>query len=147
MLAQVTLLSQTYFNLLRQVENPWAIQRRITSTFVLEVKPVNNAWEALAEEAFHITNAPEELLSEPQKEWERIHRKNRAPSLSVGDVVQVTHAYGTEFYLCLSSGWKKANAVEASQLFQNLVAVEEKLQPRSKPDGACSTCGETHFSE
>ena len=138
MLAQITLLQQTY-NLhpsRRTEESPWQIQRRITSTFILPVKPVNNAWEALAEEAFHITNAPEELLSEPQKEWERIHRKNLAPSLSVGDVVQVTHAHGTEFYLCLSSGWESVwlaptwDGHEAlTLLFSNLVAVEEKLQP------------------
>lgn len=135
MIAQVTLLQQTYFNSLRQVENPWAIQRRRTSTFVLEVKPVStNVWEGLAEEAFHITNAPEELLSEPQKEWERIHRKNRAPSLSVGDVAQVTHPYGTEFYLCRSSGWESVwlaptwDGHEALHLlFSNLVVVEETL--------------------
>lgn len=149
MLAQITLLQQTY-NLhpsRRTEESPWMIQRRRTSTFILPVKPVNNAWEALAEEAFHITNAPEELLSEPQKEWERIHRKNRAPSLSVGDVVQVTHPHGTEFYLCRSSGWERGYDEKVSYLFYNLVAVEEKLEPYSRPDGACSTCGETHFPE
>lgn len=157
MLAQVTLLQQTYFNPLRQTDNPWAIRRHITSTFVLEVKPTSsNVWEALAEEAFHITNAPEELLSKSQKQWERIHRKNHAPSLSVNDVVQVTHPHGTEFFLCRSSGWESVwtapidswNGSEAlALLFSNLVVVEEKLQPRSKPDGTCPTCGETHWSE
>ena len=121
------------------------IQRRTTSTFILPVKPVNNAWEALAEEAFHITNAPEELLSEPQKEWERIHRKNLAPSLSVGDVVQVTHEFNTEFYLCRSSGWEVGYDENIGYLFNNLVVVQEKLL-RSKPDGTCPTCGETHWS-
>ena len=153
MLAQITLLQQTYnlHSSRRTEESPWMIQRRTTSTFILPVKPVNNAWEALAEEAFHITNAPEELLSEPQKEWERIHRKNRAPSLSVGDVVQVTHPHGTEFYLCRSSGWESVwlaptwDGHEAlTLLFNNLVAIKE--QPHSKPDGICPTCGETHWS-
>lgn len=148
MLAQVTLLQQTYnlHSSLRTEESPWMIQRRITSTFILPVQPVNNAWEALAEEAFHITNAPEELLSEPQKEWERIHRNNLAPSLSVGDVVQVTHPHGTEFYLCRSSGWEQGYDEKLAYLFTHLVAVEEKLHLRSKPDGTCSTCGETYWS-
>ena len=156
MLAQITLLQQTYNLHLashrRTDESPWQIQRRITSTFILPVKPVNKAWEALAEEAFHITNAPEELLSEPQKDWERIHRKNRAPSLSVGDVVQVTHPHGTEFYLCRSSGWQSVwltptwDGHEAlTLLFSNLVAIEE--QPHSKPDGTCPSCGETHWAD
>jgi len=128
MLAQVTLLQQTYnTHSSLQAECPWRIQRRITSTFVLEVKPVANAWEALAEDAFHITNAPEELLSDAQKGWETLHRINHAPSLSVGDVVQVTHPYGTEFYLCRSSGWEKGYPSYLARLFENLVAVEETL--------------------
>jgi hypothetical protein len=129
-IAQVTLLQQTYFNPLRQVENPWAIQRRVTSTFVLRIKPTQQSWEELAEEAFHITNAPEELLSEYQQCWLKFHHRTnlRAPSLSVGDVVQVTHEFNTEFYLCRSSGWEVGYDEKLVALFNNLVA-ESNLPP------------------
>lgn len=152
MLAQVTLLQSTHRTY--NDECRWAIQRRITSTFIIPIRPVANAWEALAEEAFHITNAPEELLSEPQKEWERIHHKTRAGSLSVNDVVQVTHPHGTEFFLCRSSGWESVwqaptwEGHEAlSLLFSNLVTEYEFIKPHAHPRGTCPTCNATHYGE
>ena len=128
---KTTLFQRTYWSRLSSEENPWAVQRRITSTFELDARPTqtlrdwrdNESWADVAEEVFHITNAPEELLSEDQKALSEIHHKNRASSLSVGDVVQVTHQHGTEFFLCQSSGWKKANAVELWQFFENVIII------------------------
>lgn len=120
---KTTLFQRTYWSRLSSEENPWAVQRRITSTFELDIRPTQTSWADVAEEVFHITNAPEELLSEDQKALSEIHHKNRASSLSVGDVVQVTHHHGTEFFLCQSSGWKKANAVELWQFFENVVII------------------------
>jgi hypothetical protein len=66
--------------------------------------------EAAAEEAFHITNAPEELLTEEQKQ---LAENFKGPSLSVGDIVQVAPVVVgpncplPEYYLCRSFGWEK----------------------------------------
>ena len=120
---KTTLFQRTYWSRLSSEENPWAVQRRITSTFELDARPTQTSWADVAEEVFHITNAPEELLSEDQKALYEVHRSHRASSLSVGDVVQVTHHHGTEFFLCQSSGWKKANAVELWQFFENVVII------------------------
>jgi len=120
---KTTLFQRTYWSRLSSEENPWAVQRRITSTLELDVRPTQTSWADVAEEVFHITNAPEELLSEDQKALCEVHRKNRFSSLSVGDVVQVTHNHGTEFFLCQSSGWKKANAVELWQFFENVATI------------------------
>jgi hypothetical protein len=58
--------------------------------------------EAAAEECFHITNAPLEILNEFEKHIAEQFRATRAMSLSVGDVVRV----GDEVeYLCASEGW------------------------------------------
>ena len=59
--------------------------------------------EALAEDAFHVFNAPDECLSENQL---RRRGAYQGPSLSVGDVVQVRRngvLYAEA--LCQSSGW------------------------------------------
>jgi hypothetical protein len=56
--------------------------------------------EKADEEAFHILNAPLDILSPYQREIVRDHRSH---SLSVGDVVEVE---GVE-YLCCSHGWEK----------------------------------------
>jgi hypothetical protein len=58
--------------------------------------------EAAAEEAFHITGAPDECLTNEQR---YILKSNnyKGPSVSVGDVVSVD---GVKF-LCDSSGWVK----------------------------------------
>jgi hypothetical protein len=65
--------------------------------------------EAAAEMAFHLTNAPEEMLDEDQKILlEELNFKG--PSLSVGDVVRVEPIVRTslpEYYLCKSTGWEK----------------------------------------
>jgi hypothetical protein len=121
---QVTLFQTTYTPFLRKEENPWGIQRQRTATFLLEIKPTQTSWEDAAEEAFHITNAPESLLSEEQQAIEQAVRPHLTHSLSTGDVVQVTHPHGTEFYLCRSSGWEKARPDNLEALFDHLVVVE-----------------------
>jgi len=64
--------------------------------------------EDAAEEAFHISNAPDELLNEREKDI-KLRWKGRA--LSVGDAVLVRpKPYGTyqdKSYLCCGSGWKE----------------------------------------
>jgi len=60
--------------------------------------------EEAAEEAFHLTNAPEDYLDEDQKRLlKRLEFKG--PSLSVGDVVRVEPIVRTslpEYFLCKS---------------------------------------------
>ena len=64
--------------------------------------------KAAAEEAFHISNAPAELLG-PKESDIKLRWKGR--SLSVGDVVSVNNIIDgsvvTEHYLCCGSGWKQ----------------------------------------
>lgn len=66
--------------------------------------------EKAAEEAFHLTNAPDEILTEEQM---ALRGDFKGPSLSVGDIVQVTpvvvdfNSYSTKYYLCKSQGWEK----------------------------------------
>jgi hypothetical protein len=65
--------------------------------------------EAAAEQAFHLTNAPESCLEEDEKILlEELNFKGR--SLSVGDVVRVEPIVRTslpEYYLCKSMSWEK----------------------------------------
>ena len=64
--------------------------------------------ESAAEEAFHISNAPNELLSKEQLD---IKLRWKGRSLSVGDAVLVRpKSYGTymdKSYLCCGAGWKE----------------------------------------
>jgi hypothetical protein len=129
MIAHATLFQTIYTPLLRKEENPWYIQRQRTATLSLEVKPTQTSWEGIAEEAFHITNAPESLLSEEQQRIEQSVRPHLTHSLSVGDVVQVTHAYGSEFFLCRSSGWQQARPEDLQSLFDWVVVVQPYQQP------------------
>ncbi len=56
-----------------------------------------------AEELFHITNAPEEMLNERQLPIARDIYSKRIYSISVSDVVQIDN----EYFLCNSVGWTK----------------------------------------
>ena len=65
--------------------------------------------EDAAEEAFHLTNAPEECLSDEHKFLLK-SLDFKGPSLSVGDMVRVAPiVYNgvSEYYLCKSQGWEK----------------------------------------
>lgn len=67
--------------------------------------------ENAAEEAFHITNAPDDYLEDYQKLLlEEIQFKG--PAVSTGDIVRVDTllkkcAVPAEYYLCKSMGWEK----------------------------------------
>ena len=79
----------------RFFEADWSLPRKHVYTYLTDCKGSD-----AAEQAFHIFNAPEEML----QEWQRyIQQGYSGPSLSVGDVVEVN----SEEYLCCSVGWKK----------------------------------------
>jgi hypothetical protein len=88
------------------VREDWFIDREEILLY-----PSEQTGEAAAEEAFHLTNAPEEILTENQKAI--ISMNNfKGPSLSVGDIVKVTSypripSELPEYYLCKSYGWEK----------------------------------------
>jgi hypothetical protein len=75
--------------------------------------------EEAAEECFHITNAPEECLTDEQKEI--LQEQNfKGPSLSVGDIVKVQPlTKPNEYFLCKSVGWEKYDG-DVIELIKNL---------------------------
>lgn len=68
--------------------------------------------ENAAEEAFHLTNAPEECLEESQIALLK-SLDFKGPSLSVGDIVKVepfVRGFGSkqpQYFLCKPYGWEK----------------------------------------
>ena len=66
--------------------------------------------ENAAEEAFHLTNAPEDCLEDEHKEIIK-EQQFKGPSMSVGDIVRVEPVVKgskmPEYYLCKSFGWEK----------------------------------------
>jgi hypothetical protein len=59
--------------------------------------------EDACEEAFVLTNAPDEVLTEHQR---LIRADYRGPSVSVGDMIEVISDEGvTDKYICDSVGW------------------------------------------
>lgn len=89
-------------NLERREE--WYLDRTEGMTYVSKLKG-----EEAAEEAFHLTNAPDECLEEEQKALLK-QLDFRGPCLSVGDIVRVAPAVHTgvsDYYICKSFGWEK----------------------------------------
>jgi hypothetical protein len=84
----------------------WFLEREIGFSYLSKLKG-----ESAAEEAFHLTNAPTECLTEEQQDILNV-QKFKGPSLSTGDIVRV-EAYPAkssnpaEYYLCKSIGWEK----------------------------------------
>jgi hypothetical protein len=75
----------------------WSLPRRHAFTYYTD-----KDGERAAEQAYHITNAPESILNEFEQHIAELFRATRTMSLSVGDVVRV----GDEVeYLCASEGW------------------------------------------
>jgi hypothetical protein len=65
--------------------------------------------EKAAEEAFHLTNAPEECLTKKQIAFLK-EQNFKGPSLSVGDVVRVTDIIDyskSDYFVCKSFSWEK----------------------------------------
>lgn len=103
----VTVFRRTWNNVLdwEQREN-WFVERTEGFSYVSYLKG-----EEAAEEAFHLTNAPEDCLTDEQKDI-LIKEDFKGPSLSVGDVVKVANipnAKLPEYYICKSFGWEKFN--------------------------------------
>jgi hypothetical protein len=75
----------------------WNLPRKYAFTYF-----TSKDGEAAAQEAYHITNAPESILNEFEKHIAELFRAAKAMSLSVGDVVRVGDRVE---YLCASEGW------------------------------------------
>ena len=80
--------------------------------------------EEAAEEAFHLTNAPEECLEDKHKQIIK-EQQFKGPSLSVGDVVKVEPIIRSskklpEYYLCKSFGWERYGG-DVIQLLKHLL--------------------------
>ena len=79
----------------------WSLPRKHVYTYLTEAE----GYDA-CEEAFHMFNAPLELL----EEWQQCIAKGYSgTSLSVGDIVEVND----EEYLCCSLGWKTRTEEDA----------------------------------
>lgn len=105
-----------YFN---QREN-WYLDRQSGFTFLCEQEG-----ELAAEEAFHLTNAPTDYLTEQQQQVLE-EQDFQGPATSVGDIIKVepivrgTKAKLSEYYLCKSQGWEKFNK-NVIQLLKHLI--------------------------
>jgi hypothetical protein len=80
--------------------------------------------EKAAEEAFELTNAPADYLSEEHQELLK-SLDFKGPSLSVGDVVRVEPYINSgkqlpEYYLCKSYGWEKYDKNDLIPLIKHL---------------------------
>jgi hypothetical protein len=75
----------------------WNLPRKHTFTYFTD----KDAEEA-AQECYHITNAPYEILNDFEKHIADQFRTAKTMSLSVGDVVRVGDRVE---YLCASEGW------------------------------------------
>ena len=78
-------------------------ERALIHTTTLESDIDDQFGERIAERVFHILNAPEEMLSEAERNIANDFRAKKHYSLSTGDVVEVD---GVGF-LCESIGWKE----------------------------------------
>lgn len=103
MRSTIVFLGQTYSPSARWFEATWAGVERTERVRYNIIHEDRLDLEKIAEDAFAVFNAPEELLNERQ-----LRRKGayRGPSLSVGDIVQVWRD-GVLFAeaLCMPSGW------------------------------------------
>ena len=84
-------------------------ERKVVFEYELPTIKKERFGEQVAELVFHITNAPEEMLSEEELKVANAFRAKDNYSLSTGDVVEVDGDY----FLCESFGWKQ---VELGQL-------------------------------
>jgi hypothetical protein len=105
---RIRILFQDYNNIEASgaipLQEDWNLARKEKISYLTH----KSGFEA-AEEAFHIFNAPQELLPIEQK---MILEAYDGPSLSVGDIVEVYPEEGSSIppkaYLCASIGWQEA---------------------------------------
>lgn len=101
------------FGFFREDRENWMYHRRERLSY-----HSSKEGEQAAEEAFELTNAPEDYLTPEQLDLLK-SLKFKGPSLSVGDIVRVEpyirqHSTPAEYYLCKSFGWEKfeGNVIE-----------------------------------
>lgn len=101
----VTLFRLPHGNSYFEDREKWYVDRETGMSYYTDL-----SGEEAAEEAFHLTNAPEECLEEDQKRLLK-RLEFRGPSLSTGDIVRVESTIRgsalAEYYLCKSRGWEK----------------------------------------
>ena len=83
-------------------------ERKVIFEFKLPTIKKERFAEEVAELVFHITNAPEEMLSEEEVLIARAFSAPGNYSLSTGDVVEVDG----ECFLCESFGWRKIDMLK-----------------------------------
>lgn len=67
--------------------------------------------EAAAEEAFHITNGPDDCLTDEQREL-LLKKDFKGPPVVTGDIVRIESVVTRRmpsYYLCKSFGWEEYN--------------------------------------
>jgi hypothetical protein len=98
---KVTINLQDFQSGSRGFQAEWNLPRKPTFRY-----STDKVGEAAAEEAFFLTNAPLEMLTEKQA---TLLKHYKGHSLSVGDSVTVEYSDTNtiEEYLCDSIGWKK----------------------------------------
>ena len=71
-----------------------------------EAQGCGNDYELL-DQACHIFNAPDEILSDEELEIAKKGRSNRLTSMSVGDTVIIEDENGKREYICAPIGWER----------------------------------------
>jgi hypothetical protein len=118
--SNVTVYRAPWTPLLRFSEDRenWYVEREPGFSYQSKLKG-----EEAAEEAFHLTNAPEDCLEDNHKEI-LAEQQFKGPSLSVGDVVRVEPIVKgskmPEYYLCKSFGWERYGG-DVIQLLKHLI--------------------------
>lgn len=101
--SDVTIYKLLWENTLLEDREKWFVDRHEAFSYKSKFEG-----EEACEEVYHLTNAPEDLLEDYQKE---IIKDFKGSPLSVGDVVRVeTLVKGlktADYYLCKSFGWEK----------------------------------------
>ena len=86
------------------------LESKVVFEYDLPTFNVVRSGEETAELVFHITNAPEELLSEEELKVANAFRAKDNYSLSTGDVVEVDGDY----FLCEPAGWRQIDDIKAA---------------------------------
>lgn len=103
----VRFMRQDYDANPRWFEPEWDLVRKQAVQIGMSL-PADASPEWIAEKLFHLTNAPDDCLSEEDAALVRQMRGRGlvGPSLSVGDVVEVKTAKNETHLLCKNIGWE-----------------------------------------